>query len=405
MSSLDVEFNGFQFGTLTQLICSAGPIPVATVSSIGSDRLITRFEWSPGLLVSTVSGVPVVAGTVIVQAPVRIHHLSAAELLANPAAAPSTTNATAWVRWSVDRSGLLTGHFVRIDANGRGDVFSRPSEIGRQRFTVPRVGAASIASAALLWRDDVVTIRFCTSITDDVLAQPLNSIADLGMAWGVRISDGLLVDMLREQLTTGLAKMPPGTVIEDPLTVVWKQDEQGVWGASADVGIEKLDACPGLLGAVDISVALSTRLTFSPDLTPQRPKFPHGRLGLRVVVESDTSDWDSFRCWAGIAPLVVFASPLFSGVGVIALFVGSLIAVSAFVAGKVSDETANAPLGSDFQREPSGDDDVIAFVGAVELPQFPGQVDVAEVRSSGLVFAGGTFVVVPALHHTTFTPD
>ena len=210
----------------------------------------------------------------------------------------------------------------------------------------------------------------------------------------------MLAQQLLNSLTDGVTPPPGGTVIEDPPTASWA----GVaWGAVGSVGVEKIDACPGLFGSVDISVTANVVMLFTPDVSVTPPV-----LNLQVHVSSDASDWDSFRCWlgsGGIGSLLLGAitNPI---VGILA-GIGTLIAVGEIIRVKAGSEVTGGSLGAGLTKV-SGDDTSATYTGTRPLPTLattPGSsTDAATIGPLGLIVTG-RILFLSATHAVAFNPD
>lgn len=395
MSVVEIEVQARQFGSLVQLVASTGGIPAPTIAGLGPDRLITGVEWG---VLTPVTGLPGdladIAGTIVTSGQLGIDHVGAGDLASDAAAATTRTGATVWLRWAVQPPATLIGSIVRVEVNGQPEVFGSGIEVARR--AVPVEGIGVVRQAAVLLRDGVVTIRFCTSMADVVHGPTANRSEGLELTWTILVSSGFFVDQLRTRLDEALTELPAGTTVEDGLSVSWVDD--GGWSAAGTVGIEKEDACPGLFGDVDISVELTARLRPAPSLDT-------GVIDLFLRLAGNASDWDAFRCWAGSFGIgSLFAGAVLTPLVTLPLGVTTLAVVGEIVRGDVGSEIGGTDLGSDFQRTGGGDSSV-EFRGSSPLPVLPGaSASTGFAGPDGVVVGGGDFLVLPATHEASFAP-
>src|SRR5262249_46253645 len=136
-------------------------------------------------------------------------------------------------------------------------------------------------------------LRFATNASDDLYVPTLNMLASAGDDWSIRLSGDFFADQLVARLQDAVAKLPSGTSLEDAPGASWGEHD-GNWAAIGSMGVVKKDACPGIFGDVDVSVTVDVVLTPSANIAAVPPQ-----LILTLQLESDASDWDSFRCWLG----------------------------------------------------------------------------------------------------------
>lgn len=152
----------------------------------------------------------------------------------------------------------------------------------------------------------------------------------------------------------------------------------------------------------DLSVTINTSLNLLPDVGT-------GRLRFSLVVSSNASDWDSFRCFVstgGIGGfLVSLANPLLGIATGISLFV----VVAETIRLNAGREVTNRPIGNDFVRV--GGDDTSAIYesptdGGIDLPNFgpSSRIRSATVGPDGLIVAG-TVNLISAARIPKFLPE
>lgn len=398
MSVIEMELAGGRFAALAQFLASAAGIPAPIFGVLGSDRLISGLEWGPLTPVAAQApGVADIPGTVMTRASLAVDHVSVAELATPVASPPTRTQLTAWVRWSLSTGGGMTAAIVRLDAPGTSQVLSPPLTVANRRIPLQAVG--DVQQAGIFFRDDVVTLRFCTSPADSVMAPTSNRSADRGAAWSFFLSSGVFVDSLRDRMDAALANLPDDTDVEDALSASWQQQD-GQWAAVAVAGLEKEDACPTLFGRVDMSVQITARMQPKPNLTTRN-------IDLALHLDGNASDWDSFRCWAGsagigLALLGIVVPPFITFPAAI----GSLILVGEIVRGDVGSQVGSQDVGSDFAPVGSGTS-WAEYAGTAPLPSlpFPGGIPSdAVVGPDGLLTWGDSLTILPATHQVVWLP-
>jgi hypothetical protein len=253
-------------------------------------------------------------------------------------------------------------------------------------------------------RDGVVTLRFATSPSDNLLDTPLNllNVRETGDDWAIRLSGEALAQQLLDRLASGVTPPPSGTNIEDAPEASWTWNV-GTWLAAGSVGLQKPDACPGLFGDVDISVTVKVAMQFTPDAAAVPPV-----LNLQVRIWSDASDWDSFRCWLGSGGIASVLLGAITGpiVGVVT-GVATLIVVGEIIRLDAGSEVAGTPLGGSLALV-SSDSTSATYAGNAPLPSLAssgiGTVSGATVNEFGVVVTG-KILFLPAQHKVTFNPS
>jgi hypothetical protein len=272
--------------------------------------------------------------------------------------------------------------------------FNPPIEVGFR--SLGDLGAAGAPVAATMFlQGPIVTLRFGTGHQDNLLAPPLNLLTNTGNNWLIRLSPEVFTSTVLEALEAGLHPLPAGTTVEDSPEVGWGEHD-GTWRVSGSVGVEKEDACPGLLGDVDISVAIDVSFTPTPNAALSV-------LDLALRLESDASDWDSLRCWLGSVGGLISL-----GLAFVSLPVGFFAGVGTllYAANKVKEMAgaalADTNLGPRFQKVGS-DETSVSYAGQLPLPAL-GRIDQATTGPHGLVVMGMQ-AFLPADRVVTYTPD
>jgi hypothetical protein len=393
---IEVEFSTSKFALITQLVASAAPIPLPQLSILDPSRLIAGLEWGQVTLGPTPDGVPPPSGQISCKAELAVRHVSLAELAANSSAQGTTTPATAWLLISA-APGRLDVKVARIDGAGSSHTFSPPQIVDSLGVPLPAL-AGQFVSAAVLLSGGVVTLRFASAANDDLLGAPANRLDQAAGDWLIRVAGEIFSGVVLTKLAEALNPPPAGATVEDAPTASWTF-LGGPWGAYGTAGVEKEDACPGLFGDVDVSVEIQVRLTLQPNVG-------NGTLGLGLHLETNASDWDSFRCWlgsGGIGSLLV-AGLIHPLLGIAAAIV-SLVAIAEVVRHQAGDEVEDQDVGAEFVKT-GGDEQSADYKATMPLPA-PGRtgvsIDTATVGPSGLIVSG-TMLVLPATHDVAFTP-
>jgi hypothetical protein len=411
MAFIEVEMIEARFNQLVQLLTSAGPIPIGILHGLGPERLIAEFTWNQVSVGLAPPGFNTSFGTLTARCAVTLRHVSTAELDANPNANGTTTEATAWIRISTNTIELRVD-LLAIEVPGAPTQwFALPILVARRR--VPAVGGTSLAAAAIILRDDIVTLRFATRATDSLQETPLNMLATIGDEWAIRLSKEFFIEQLLLSLQGALATPPAGTTIEDSPSASWGVKD-GNWAAIGKVGLEKEDACPGLLDDADLSIEVDVVLTPSANITPPSPQPPLLNLTLRL--SSDVSDWDTFRCWlggGGLASTILgyLANPIIGpGAGGIVGII-SLVVVAETVrldAGKEITGTSinNFTLVSSSSTTATytSQNNLPTLVTTAANGASNGQINAATTGPHGMLISG-TVLYLPANHNATFVPN
>jgi hypothetical protein len=400
MGLIELEFNELLFRTITDLMLTAAPIPFPTLDTLGSDRLISGMAWSHTVLGLAPPGYAVPPGTLSARADLKIRHVSVAELDLNPHAF-SETNAIGWL---LLRPSLTRLHVdaIQIDvAGGAPHVFSPQLPVGFQRMDVSAAagGLGALLGSSLVHTENVVTFRLVTDPTDDLLAPGANRLNEVpnGGNWLLRISGEVLASQLRDRLTASVSPPPAGTVVEDASSAAWTTVDTGLspWGVFGSVGLKKEDACPGIF-SVDISVAVEATLTFQ---VLENDK----KLKIQLVVGSNVSDWDSFRCWAGTGGLgsIVLGAITHPLVGV-AEAIASLAYVGEMIRIEAGSGVVGHGVGGDMTKVSSTSTSA-TYESVMNLP-VPGMIRSGAVDGSGVVVASSVLALA-ADHRVVFSPD
>ncbi|MER9364307.1 hypothetical protein [Mesorhizobium sp. M0500] len=395
MALVEVALKKPQFGALLKLIVTAAPIPVPTFLALGSDRLVSDMQWGDVALANTLAGVIAPPGMLLAQAPVTVWHVSIAELRANPGALGSSTPATAWLLVSAEPGRVRVDLAGIAFPNRAPDIYPAPVPLGITALSLP--SQVKVVGAALVSGDQCIMTRFGTRLADNLLSVVADPPME-GGNWRIRVSGEFFADFVRDALNSGVAKSPGGTLIEEPPSAAWAYIPfVERWGVVGGVGLEKVDACPGLFGDVDISVNVGAVLLLDPSASD-------GTLGLNLRISTDASDWDSFRCWAGSGGLggVVLAALIHPFVG-IGVAIGSGIAVGEIIRLGAGDALDDVSVGNEM-KQVSGDDTSVTFEGKVDLPALPQTVLTADAGPEGLVVTG-TILLASASHTRSFTPN
>ena len=294
MGLIEIEFTEKDvFSKFVRLVVSASPVPLPRLGPLGSDRLIAGLEWGLVTIRADAAGAGVPAGQVVCSAPVRIRHVSIAELGVDGNAQGAFDDATAWLSVRATTQRLIVD-LTRIDVAGKASqVFATPLNLARERIP-PVPAGVELSGASVLRGNSVITVRLGTNIGDDLFRPPTDRLKlPDGWAndWLIHVDGSVFAEILVSRLTDALDPPPSGASIEDAPSAAWFEVD-GEWAARGSAGVLKEDACPSLLGRVGLSVEIEVQLKVgvNPELT---------KVLLDLHIASNVSDWDSFRCWAG----------------------------------------------------------------------------------------------------------
>ncbi|MER0241436.1 hypothetical protein AAHZ94_05240 [Streptomyces sp. HSW2009] len=394
MALIELELGRPNFEAMALLALSASPIPGPTFTAIGADRLLASMKWSSATLVSSVPGSVSGPGAVLTKSSVEIRHVSVDELLADPNATGSTVTGTAWVHWTLTLAGLQ-GRLIRLEA-AQSQVWQQGLMICERRFRPP----LAVMKSAMLAGPKSITLRYATVNSDDLLVPAANRLDEADGSWHLHVSSGVFVDEMTTLFSKILTPPPSGMEIEDALNVTWTSvgGGGGGWGVRAQVGLEKIDACPALIEDVDVSVDVTTTLQLVPDPGKET-------LGQRLRVEGDASDWDVFRCWAGSGGLGSFVLiSLGTGLVGIGAAVGSLALIGGIVQDGIAKEIAKLDAGP--LKLVESDDSSRTFAGSRALPgRGIGSINSASTGPEGLSVRGSLPPIIPVTHQASFHPN
>jgi hypothetical protein len=395
MALIEVALKVPQFGQVIDLALTSAPIPVPTLAALGPTRLVSGLRWGQAVVVTDLPGIANQPGKVPAQVPVTVVHVSVDELRLNAAAPGSSSPATAWLLVSATPGRILVDIIAMAFPGRAPDIYSDPVSMGGTSVPLPKEVQA--ASAAIVATNEIITIRFGTKPGDDLLTPAADPEMGDGN-WRIRVSGEFFTEYVLDALNAVAAKPPDSTEVEDSPTAIWTTLPFGAqWAVLAGIGLKKVDACPGLFSDVDISVSVSATLTL--DVKPGDDTF-----GVNVLVRTDASDWDSFRCWAGSGGLASVAiSSIFTPVVGIGFAIGTGIAI-----GEVVKTDAGASLdgfsAGKALTQVASDDTSITLAGVFAVPKLPPVFNTPTVTAEGLVVTG-TMLLPPASLEPIFVPD
>ncbi|MBE7171549.1 MAG: hypothetical protein INR73_13220 [Williamsia sp.] len=414
MAVIEIEMVSDVFGQFIQGIASVGAIPVGTVNGLGPGRLVAGFKWMQVNVGQTPPGFSPQPGILTAGCTVSLQHLSTAELDANPKASGTVTVATAWITITATPENLLI-HLIAITIpNTAVQWFTPPVLVSWQKL--PKFPRAMFVAAALVIKNDTVTLRFGTHAADSLLTDPANLVRTVDDQWAIHIPGDYFAETLLAAVNEAITKkpLPGGVSIEDSPEASWEFNDDA-WMALGSVGLLKKNACPTILGAVDLSVSIDFKLTPSATTNPPSPQ-----LMLALGLNSNASDWDTFRCWAGngaIASILLddFSSPFVGAVqaegSLFITAIGSLITL-----GEIIRLQAGASLSEvdppDFTSTGRGDT-FANFSNVLPLPslvqtnsagQSNGVINTATVGAYGMLISG-SIIPLGADHRVSFSPE
>lgn len=406
MAIIDFEFTEQTFTQLVWALVARNPaVPFPTLESLGPDRLIGSVTWpkEPVHETAAVPGVTVRPGELLLRYRVQLSHVSVNELRLNPSTPGVPESGQAWFLVSSSVAGMRIDFVAYSLVAGTVQKLTYAQSFGL--VALPGLLVPVFRTAVV--RDGTsVALRLGTAQADNLLSGPggflaaRNAAGEESATWGLHIPDGVFLQMVGTQLGDALAGLGSDTTVEDPLRINWGVQDDGEWGVSATVGLLKKDACPGIFGSVDISVELRANASF----TTRTDTSNH--LDVRLVIATDASDWDAFRCFLGsggvIAGLAALINP-FLGLGV---GVGSL----AMIGAEISDGAVK-PLHEKSYVGPltkvSDTSDGAIYAQSINLPTKPvpgTPEETLRMGPSGMDLFGSTFIP-PLQHAVAFAPN
>jgi hypothetical protein len=412
MAVIEMEMVSDVFGQFVRGVAQRGPIPTGTVKGLGQSRLIAAFRWGQVDVGPAPPGFNAPPGVLTARCSVALQHISIAELDANPNATGNTMPVIAWITITATATNLQI-HMIAIQVPNTPLEWYTPKILVAWR-NVPDIADARIISAAMVLKDEVVTLRFGTRMSDNLLTTPANLVRGVDQQWAIHIPGDFFAEKVLDALNHAMEKPPPGTTVEDTPEASWEFHDDA-WVAIGSVGLEKKDACPAILGDVDVSVTVDVVLTPSATTTPPNP-----RLNMTLGFNSNASDYDSFRCWlgngfVGSAFLGYFSTPIIgSAAGEASFLIGallSLIAVAETVRLQAADELNEQNFDNFTLASSSGTS--ATYSGSLALPSLVqstgsglsnGTINGADVGSFGMLISG-TIIPFGADHQVSFIPN
>jgi hypothetical protein len=414
MAIIETEVLRGTFEAMVSLVVKTSPtIPTPTLQPLGNDRLIRQFTWeaSPHL-VPGFPGYTPPAGSLVLQVPIKVAHVSIAELRLSPGALGTTVDADAWILVTPTPTAVdLT--LVGFAAKGaQASVLAVPVRIGG--LPVPAPEGVGVVRAALVAGDRVVVLRMATSFANDVflpLANRLPAVIDPPDAdgknnnWLIHVPAAFFTEWVLSRLQDALNPPRAGTTIEAGPSAQWTLFPQNfpqfpsgpyTWSVVASAEIEKEDACPSLFGDVDVSVEVTVSAAVTPNET-------ENRIDIRLTVATNASDWDSFRCWLGSGGLAGMALGLVNPFVGIAAAIGSLIYVGEKVRHEVGDEAGALHIDgfTEIERTTS----TVTYAGSVPVQPLPFSSEISMVTGESGLDVRGTMLAIEPGHVLSFLPS
>lgn len=402
MALIEVEFLKAPFEATVGLVLKTGrAVPVATLPPLGDDRLLLTFLWQDDPRIEgNFPGFSPPPGTILLRSSVRLTHASVAEIRLQPNTLGSSLTGTVWLLATATLNQVVLT-LVGFDPGSGAVPLAVPQPLGA--LPLPAPNGAGIVAAALVADDSTITLRLATSALDN-LAQPPASrlpafLAEAGAGaanWLVHVPAELFVGMVLDPLVAGLSPPPGGTIVEEAPRASWVQHQGGAWGVLAGAGLEKKDACPGLFGAVDMSVEVTVSARFV-------EKHDESRIEIGLTIEVNASDWDAFRCWLGSAGFVSLGLGLVNPVLGIVAAIGSLTAVGEIVRGEVGAEAGS--LSVDDFTEVSRTTSTVSYVGSVPVDPLPFSPNHSFALGPTGLDIRGTIIPIAPTHAVSFNPN
>lgn len=408
MALIEIEFLRGTFEGLVSLVLGTSPaIPTPTLQPLGADRLIRQLAWGAGATI--VPGFPGYAprpGSLLLRAPLRVWHVSIAELRVNGSTAGTAVDADAWI--------LITPTAAAVDVNmvafaARGahaSVLAVPVSIGNLPLPAPE----GVVAAALVAGVRVVTLRMATTHADDLLRPPVDRLPAVidppdavGTAnnWLIHVPAAYFTEWVLSELGKELDPPPAGTTIETGPSAHWTQFRENLiagpfhWGVIASAELEKEDACPALFDDVDVSITVSVNAAVTINDA-------ENRLDIRLTVATDASDWDSFRCWLGSGGLASMA------LGSVNPFIGFAAAVVSlvYISEQVRHETGDAArFQIDDFTEVRRTTSSVTYAGSMPVQPIPFSSEISMALGSHGLDVRGTMAAVRPDHAFSFIPN
>ncbi len=371
MTNLEIELREESASHLVEHLLSRIGTPFPTLAGLGTTRLVHAVAWNHVVFEEGPEAVRRRARGLVIRAEVEVRHFSIDELRAANDAEPKVSRGSAWLDVRA-RGGALEIDLLEI-AIGSGNQAFIPSQ--RLVGEVLPVGESDIETALLMRSDGIVTLRLFGKGEHVDQRPPSNHALTFGGQWLIHVPANVIMTTFERQLTDTVVSANIGA-IEEPAASEWLQYDDGAWGVRGAIGVLSEKGC----GVASFSVDLEyeTRL---------QPSSDTGELVTSIVLDTNVSDWDSFKCalfWAGMP-----AGGLF-GPG----FVEAMVLSSPVIAGIASGELVDAKPGGRIERIGETDDGV-AFRSIVSLPSLPRNRIVDAVVDARGLFVLGTLLAPP----------
>ncbi|AWS40489.1 hypothetical protein DKM19_03200 [Streptosporangium sp. 'caverna'] len=396
------------FAGLVNLAANASPlIPTPTLEPLGNDRLIRDVEW--GQTFTVVPGMPanfqIAPGTVLLEAPLRLWHVSVAELRGRPDAPGTEEKAVAWLLAAATPAGFeITMVAVRTGQGRPIAVLEVPVRIGA--LPLPVGEEVSVQAAALVFSGRLVTLRLGTSASDDLFRSSANRLPRIlddpsvgsGDNWLIHIPAGFFTQMILERLRAALSPPPDGAIAVGAPAARWLAFPEGRWGVSATAELEKRDACPTLFGDVDISIDVTVDAVFTASTTTNA-------IDISLTVGGNASDWDAFRCWLGTGGIASLTTGLFVPFLQVPLAISSLVTISEVIRHSVG-EAINKITVPDFTKV-SQTTSSVTYAGSITVDPLPASSPLSmtlSVDAEGFAARGRALPLAPS-RRPKFLPD
>jgi hypothetical protein len=402
MSLIEVEFLRTTFEAFVGVVAkSHAVVPTPTLAPIGGDRLISQFTWhGDPEIVTEMPGYAPPAGTVLFRSSVTVAHVSVAELRANANATGASVDGHAWLLAATSLSQVSLS-VVGFAVGEAAPAILTPA-VMLEGMPIPVPNQVALVQTAIVADASTVVVRLATALTDDIyrpLAGRLPArLSEIGGStnWLIHVPAQVFCDLVMKPISDAMSGPLDGATIEEMPAATWCQVPGGAWGVRVHAGLEKKNACPGLFGKVDISVDVVGNAGFTAD-----PANSQIMIALEIV--TDTSDWDSFRCWLGSGGIGSVILNLFVPYTGVVAAIGSLVYISETLRSKVGD--AAAARGVPNFTQTGHTDSTVTYAGAFPVQPLPFSTSFAYDFGPEGFDLSGMIVPLPPTHVTQFKPD
>lgn len=371
MTTLEIELREESASHLVEYLLSRIGTPFPTLAGLGKTRLIHAIAWNHVAFEEGPDALRRRARGLVVRAAVEVRHFSIDELRAANDASPKVSRGSAWLDVRA-RGGALQIDLLELAIGGENQSF-----IPSQRLVgeVLPLGESDVETSILVRANGIVTLRLFGKDERVDQRPPSNHALAFGGQWLFHVPANVIMTTIERQLTEAVVAANIGS-IEEPAASEWLQYDDGAWGVRGAIGVLSEKGC----GVTSFSVDLEYEARLLPSSDT-------GELVTNIVLNTNVSDWDTFKCalvWAGLP-----AGGLF-GPG----FVEMMSVLSPWTSSIASGELVDAKPGGRVERIGETDDGV-AFRTISSLPSFPKNRIVDAIVDGRGLFVLGTLLAPP----------